>query len=162
MYKEHQNDHRRMHNNYRDSKEPEHVHKTISKGVKMSTKGCKKWLQTYSKPPQILNVTTKSCKRAALPRQKLSVSSSAGPRCGVQDIGVSPFAWLSFLLLTWFGRSGAEAFFCEVRARKMWRQSDTLVKAAQLGEIRRFLFSTNNSCRRSWTWLIGADILQDR
>lgn len=43
----------------------------------------------------------------------------------------------------------------------MWRQSDTLVKKSELGEIRTFSFSKSNSCWRTWTWLIGVDTLQD-
>ena len=43
----------------------------------------------------------------------------------------------------------------------MWRQSDTLVKKSELGEIRTFSSSKSNSCCRTWTWLIGVDTLQD-
>lgn len=45
----------------------------------------------------------------------------------------------------------------------MWRQSDTLIKKSELGEIRPVSFAKNKGCLRSWTqyWLIGAETLQD-
>ena len=51
--------------------------------------------------------------------------------------------------------------FVRWRPGKMWRQSDTLVKKSELGEIKTDSSANSNGCSRSWTWLIGADTLQD-